>query len=203
MTFCLVLLLDKIQLFSLGFPSFRHILVFLSRISSICLFVAWSIHVDVGFSYFSFLAFIIFLFAINVAIATTGCCNWFFFAIFNLVPQVLGVMHLRNPQFWRVLFFLLFLTLIIFLCDFSGVRPREGSLRVISFGDEQFCKVKLFVFHAGSPFFDHTQDSHYYWNGGRFKAPHFLNFSFQNFVFIYFIIFFDWYVVFNWHWHIN
>ena len=53
------------------------------------------------------------------------------------------------------------------------------------------------------PFADHALDSHYYWNGGSFKVPHFLNFYLQIFVFSYFIVLSDWYIIICWFCYIN
>ena len=52
-------------------------------------------------------------------------------------------------------------------------------------------------------FLDHTQSSDYYQCGAGFKVAYFLSFNFQVFVFTYFIILFDWYVIIYWFWHIN
>ena len=47
--------------------------------------------------------------------------------LFLCISWVLVLIHQRNPQCWRVLFFLLFLTHIVGLCHLLGVRPCEQS----------------------------------------------------------------------------
>ena len=58
--------------------------------------------------------------------------------------------------------------------------------------------VNVFIYR----FLDHIKGSYNYWLGGSFKVPHFLNFYSQALLFTY-LIFFDWYVIICWYWHIN
>ena len=42
------------------------------------------------------------------------------------------------------------------------------------------------------PFLDSTKCSHYYWHRDNFKTRYFFNVCFQIFLFVYFIVIFDW-----------
>ena len=71
----------------------------------------------------------------------------------------------------------------------------------------------FFVFHIGCccqlscsyvyQFLDLTLGFIYYWYASNFKMPHFFSIYISLSFFYFFIVFYDWYIIIRWHWHID
>ena len=83
-----------------SYPFHSHVATYLSAISPISKRVSF---------HFCFQVFCYFSVCTDFGNAVIGCINYSFFALFNTL-QVLGLMFVHIPQFWRVLIHFLFLT---------------------------------------------------------------------------------------------